>query len=188
MGTTIEAQSNGTTASSAPPARTGVTTFQGRPVTLLGPEVKVGDKAPDFTVVANDFSPVTLASSRGQVRILSVVPSLDTEVCDQQTRRFNEEAAGLDGVTVLTVSADLPFAQARWCGAAGLDGVRTASDHRDASFGLAYGVLVAELRLLARAVFVVDADDRVVYAEYVPDVGRHPQYEAALDAARGARS
>jgi thioredoxin-dependent peroxiredoxin len=171
-----------------PLERTDVTTFQGRPVTLLGAEVRIGDQAPAFTVLANDFSPVTLASSRGGVRIFSVVPSLDTEVCDQQTRRFNEEAAGLDGVSVLTISADLPFAQRRWCGAAGIDTVQTGSDHRHLSFGMAYGVAIAELRLLARSVFVVDANDRVVYAEYVPEIGRHPHYEAALDAAGKANS
>ncbi|GAA2601613.1 thiol peroxidase [Actinomadura fulvescens] len=160
------------------------TNFRGRPVTLLGDEVRAGDPAPDFTVLANDFTPVTLASSKGQVRIISAVPSLDTDVCDQQTRRFNEEAAR--DITVLTVSVDLPFAQRRWCGAAGLDSVLTLSDHRDLSFGLAYGVAVRELRLLARAVFVVDADDQVTYAEYVPEIGLHPGYEAALAAARAA--
>ncbi|MBQ1075038.1 thiol peroxidase [Micromonospora sp. C31] len=168
--------------------RAGVTTFRGRPVTLLGPEVRVGDPAPAFTALANDFSPVDLASSAGTVRILSVVPSLDTGVCDQQTRRFNEEAAALPGVSVLTISVDLPFAQARWCGAAGIEGVRTASDHRDLSFGLAYGVVIAEFRLLARAVFVVDAGDRVVHVEYVREVGEHPRYEEATAAARSASS
>jgi len=167
--------------------RTGVATFQGRPVTLLGPQLAPGDPAPEFTVLANDFSPVTLASSGGTVRILSAVPSLDTPVCDQQTRRFNEAAAGLDGVSVLTISADLPFAQRRWCGASGLDGVQTASDHRDLSFGQAYGVAVAELRLLSRAVFVVDSADRIVHAQYVPEIGQHPDYDAALAAARAAR-
>lgn len=166
--------------------RSGVTTFRGRPITLLGPELHVGDTAPDFTVLANDFTPVTLASSAGTTRIFSVVPSLDTDVCDQQTRRFNKEAARLDGVTVLTVSADLPFAQKRWCGAAGLSGVETLSDHRDLSFGTAYGVAVAELRLLARAVFVVDAADRLAYVEYVPEIGQHPRYDDALAAAARA--
>ncbi|WP_139491292.1 thiol peroxidase [Brevibacillus dissolubilis] len=167
--------------------RTGVTTFKDQPVTLLGAEVKVGDKAPDFTVLANDLSPVTLASSKGTVRIISVVPSLDTGVCDQQTRRFNEEAAKLEGVTILTVSVDLPFAQKRWCGAAGIEAVQTVSDHRDLSFGLAYGVAIKELRLLARSVFVIDANDKVVYAEYVPAVGQHPNYEAAIEAAKAAK-
>lgn len=164
--------------------RTGVVTFKGNPVTLVGNEVKVGDTAPDFTVLANDLSPVTLADSKGSVRIISVVPSLDTGVCDQQTRRFNEEAASLEGVRVLTISVDLPFAQKRWCGAAGVDRVQTLSDHRDLSFGTAYGVAIKELRLLARAVFVVDKDDKVVYAEYVPEVTQHPNYEAAIEAAK----
>lgn len=166
--------------------RTGVTTFRGKPMTLLGDEVRVGDTAPDFEACATDMSPVTLASSRGTVRIFSAVPSLDTPVCDAQTRRFNAEAASLTGVSVLTLSADLPFAQARWCGAARIDGVSTASDHRELSFGLAYGVAIKELRLLARSVFVVDADERVVYAEYVPEVGEQPDYDAVIDAARTA--
>lgn len=166
--------------------RTGVTTFQGRPVTLLGPAVQPGDTAPDFTVLGTDFAPVTLASSKGRTRIFSVVPSLDTAVCDQQTRRFNETAVGLGGVTVLTVSVDLPFAQKRWCGGSGLDAVATGSDHRDLSFGLAYGVVLAEFRLLARAVFVVDPSDRLVYVEYVPEVGLHPRYDDAIEAARSA--
>ncbi|WP_329107741.1 thiol peroxidase [Micromonospora sp. NBC_01699] len=168
--------------------RTGVTTFRGRPITLLGTEITVGSRAPDFTILANDFSPLTLASSAGSVRIFSVVPSLDTDVCDQQTRRFNQEAAAIGGVRVLTVSVDLPFAQGRWCGAAGIDGVETGSDHRDLSFGLAYGVAISEFRLLARAVFVVDADDQVVHVEYVPEVGQHPDYAAALEAAGKAAS
>jgi thiol peroxidase len=163
--------------------------MRGRPVTLLGDEARVGDKAPDFTVVAPDFSPVTLASSANSVRLFSVVPSLDTEVCDRQTRRFNEKAAAIDGVEVWTVSVDLPFAQQRWCGAAGLDGINVVSDHRDLSFGLAYGIAIAEFRILARGVFVVDAEDRVVHAEYVREVGQHPNYEVALEAAtKAARS
>ena len=166
--------------------RTGVTAFRGRPVTLLGPELSPGDTAPDFTLTANDFSPVTLAGTGRSVRILSVVPSLDTDVCDAQTRRFCAEADSLDGVSVVTVSADLPFAQRRWCGGAGLASVLTLSDHRDLAFGRAYGVAVAELRVLARAVFVLDAADRLVHVEYVPDSGSHPRYEEALDAARAA--
>ena len=124
-------------------------TFANNPVTLLGNEVKVGDKAPNFTVLANDLSPVTLADSKGSVRVISVVPSLDTGVCDAQTRRFNEEAATLDNVKILTISVDLPFAQARWCGAAGIDKVQTLSDHRDLSFGEAYGVAMKENRLIS---------------------------------------
>lgn len=161
-------------------------TFKGNPVTLLGKEVRVGDQAPDFTVLANDLSPVTLTDSKGTVRLISVVPSLDTGVCDQQTRRFNEEAANLPGVSIITVSADLPFAQKRWCGAAGIDKVQTVSDHRDFSFAEAYGVGMKELRLLARAVFVVDKNDKVVYTEYVPEATTHPNYEAAIEAAKTA--
>lgn len=159
-------------------------TFKGNPITLLGNQVKAGDQAPDFTVLANDLSPVTLDSSKGTVRIISVVPSIDTPVCDQQTRRFNEEAAALEGVTILTVSVDLPFAQKRWCGAAGIDKVQTVSDHRDLSFGQAYGVAIKELRLLARAVFVIDKNDKIAYAQYVPEVTNHPDYEAAVQAAK----
>ncbi|WP_453994432.1 thiol peroxidase [Bacillus nitroreducens] len=162
-------------------------TFKNNPVTLLGNEVKVGDKAPEFTVLANDLSPVTLADSKGSVRLISVVPSLDTGVCDAQTRRFNEEAAGLENVKVLTVSVDLPFAQARWCGANGIENVQTLSDHRDLSFGEAFGVAIQELRLLARAVFVVDSNDTVTYAEYVSEATNHPNYEAAIEAAKAAK-
>lgn len=155
------------------------------PVTLIGPELKVGDTAPDFTVLANDLSPVSLKDTSG-VRIISVVPSLDTGVCDAQTRRFNEEAAKLDGVQVLTISNDLPFAQARWCGASGLKDVKTYSDYRDHSFGKAYGVLIKEFKLLSRAVFVLDSNNRLVHVEYVPQAGQHPDYEAALEAAKRA--
>lgn len=162
-------------------------TFKGNQVTLLGTEVKVGDKAPDFTVLANDLSPVTLDSTKGNVRLISVVPSLDTGVCDQQTRRFNEEAANLGNVKVLTVSVDLPFAQKRWCGAAGIENVQTLSDHRDLSFGKAYGVAIEELRLLARAVFVVDSNDVVTYVEYVSEATNHPDYDAAIAAAKAAK-
>jgi thioredoxin-dependent peroxiredoxin len=161
-------------------------TFKGNPVTLLGNEVKVGDQAPDFKVLANDLSEVTLQDSKGQVRLISVVPSLDTGVCDAQTRRFNEEAANLDNVKILTVSVDLPFAQKRWCGAAGIESVQTLSDHRELSFGEAYGVGIKELRLLARAVFVVDSNDKVTYVEYVSEATDHPNYEAAVEAAKQA--
>ncbi|MEQ2527019.1 thiol peroxidase [Robertmurraya yapensis] len=162
-------------------------TFKGNPVTLVGTEVKVGDKAPNFTVLANDLSPVTLEDTKGQVRLISVVPSIDTGVCDAQTRRFNEEAAKLDNVKVLTVSVDLPFAQKRWCAAAGIENVQTVSDHRDLSFGEAYGVVMQELRLLARSVFVVDSTDTVTYVEYVGEGTDHPNYEAALEAAKAAK-
>lgn len=161
-------------------------TFKGNPMTLIGQEVKVGDQAPDFKVLANDLSPVTLANSKGTVRLISVVPSLDTGLCDQQTRHFNEAAAKLDGVTMLTISVDLPFAQKRWCGAAGIDKVQTLSDHRDLSFGEAYGVVMKELRLLARSVFVIDKNDKVVYVEYVPEATTLPNFDAALEAAKAA--
>ncbi|UOO41857.1 thiol peroxidase [Priestia megaterium] len=164
-----------------------VTKFKGNDVTLLGNLVKVGDKAPNFTVLANDLSEVTLDSTKGSVRLISVVPSIDTGVCDAQTRRFNEEAAKLDNVKVLTVSVDLPFAQKRWCGANGIDNVQTLSDHRDLSFGEAYGVAIQELRLLARSIFVVDSNDNVTYVEYLPEVTEHPNYEAAIEAAKAAK-
>lgn len=160
-------------------------TFKNNPVTLLGNEVKVGDKAPDFTVLANDLSPVTLKDSEGKIRLFATVPSLDTGVCDAETRRFNEEAAKLgDDVIVYTVSVDLPFAQKRWCGAAGIDRVVTVSDHKDLSFGKAYGVAIEELRLLARAVFVVDREGIVRYVEYVSETTNHPDYEEAIKAVK----
>ncbi|AZB43933.1 thiol peroxidase [Bacillus sp. FJAT-42376] len=162
-------------------------TFKGNSVTLPETEVKKGDKAPDFRVLANDMSEVTLADSNGKVRIISVVPSIDTGVCDAQTRKFNEEAAKLDNVTVLTISNDLPFAQKRWCAANGLENVITLSDHRDLSFGEAYGVAIKELRLLARAVFVVNSSDEIVHAEYVSEATNHPDYEAAIEAAKAAK-
>lgn len=160
-------------------------TFINEQVTLVGKEVHVGDKAPDFTVLANDMSPVTLQDSKGKVRLISVVPSLDTGVCDAQTRRFNESAADLgDDVVILTVSVDLPFAQKRWCGAAGVEAVQTLSDHRDLSFGEAYGVVMKEIRLLARSIFVVDKDDTVTYVEYVSEGTHHPNYEKAIEAVK----
>ena len=160
-------------------------TFKNGPVTLLGTEVKVGDKAPNFTVLANDLSPVTLENSAGKVRLISVVPSIDTGVCEQQTRKFNEAAAELgENVVILTVSVDLPFAQKRWCAAAGIENVQTVSDHRDLSFGQAYGVAIEELRLLARAIFVVDAEGTVTYVEYVSEATNHPDYEAAIAAVK----
>jgi thiol peroxidase len=164
--------------------RKGAVTLRGNPMTLVGPELKPGDKAPDFTVIGNDMKPVTLADTAGKVRILASVPSLDTPVCDAETRRFNEEAANLPGVEILTVSMDLPMAQSRWCGAAGVKNVRTLSDYRERSFGPAYGVLIQEIKLEARAVFVLDKDNTIRYAEYVKEVAEHPNYAAALDAAR----
>ncbi len=160
-------------------------TMRGNPITLLGPELKVGDSAPDFAVVGNDLSEVKFSSFRGKVCIISSVPSLDTPVCDTSTRRFNEEAANLGpDVEILTVSMDLPFAQARWCGAAGVDRVTTLSDHRDASFGEAYGLLIKGFRLLARAVLVTDRDGRIVYFQLVREIGEEPDYEAALAAVK----
>ncbi|MUM76851.1 thiol peroxidase [Pseudodesulfovibrio sp. F-1] len=165
--------------------RKGVSTLKGNPVTLLGPEIKAGDKAPDFSLVANDLTGRTLADYAGKVLILAAVPSLDTPVCDMETRRFNTEAAGLgDDVVILTVSMDLPFAQARWCGAAGVEAVQTLSDHRDASFGAAFGVLIKELRLLSRAVFVVGRDGAVAHAQYLKEITDEPDYAAVLEAAR----
>lgn len=166
--------------------RTGLVTLKGNPITLTGKEIKAGQKAPDAELVANDLSAVKLSSlSRGKVSIITAVPSLDTSVCDVETRRFNVEAGGLgDAVVVLAVSMDLPFAQARWCGAAGVKNVQTLSDHRDAAFGKAYGVLIKDLRLLARAVFVVDKEGVVRYVELVKEVASEPNYAAALDAAR----
>src|SRR5690606_5143098 len=161
-------------------------TMRGNPVTLVGNPVQVGKKAPDFTVLSQDLTPVTLADTSG-VRLIASVPSLDTGVCDAETRRLNEEATKLDGVSVLVISMDLPFAQKRWCGAAGIDKVQTLSDHRDASFGQNWGVLMKENRLLARAIFVVDSDNNVTYVEYVPEVTSHPDYEKALEAVKAAR-
>lgn len=167
--------------------RAGAATFQGNPLTLLGPELKVGDKAPDFGLLANDLSSVTLQKSAGKVRLISVVPSIDTPVCDHQTRRFNQEASNLgDGVTVLTVSMDLPFAQKRWCAAVGIDRVVMLSDHRDATFGAAYGTLIKELRLESRAIFVVDRQGGLKHVEYVKEITNHPNYDAALLAAKTA--
>lgn len=162
--------------------RKSATTLKGNPFTLIGSEIKVGQTAPDFTALAGDLSPVTLASSKGKTRLLVSVPSLDTPVCDAETRRFNEEAAKLSGVEVLIISVDLPFAQGRFCSAAGIKNVKCLSDHRDTSFGKAYGTLIKELRLLSRAIFIVGADDKVQYVEYVKEVATHPNYDAALNA------
>ncbi len=164
--------------------RAGAVTMKGNPLTLLGEEIKVGDKAPDFTALDNGLAPVELSSFRGKVCIVCSVPSLDTPVCDIEARRFNEEASKLGpDVAVLVVSMDLPFAQKRWCAAAGVSEVQTLSDHRDASFGAAYGVLIKELRLLARAVFVIDKEGVVQHVELVKEIADEPDYEAALAAA-----
>jgi len=165
--------------------RSGIITFKGNPFTLVGPELKVGDKAPDFEVVDNGLAPTNLATYAGKIKILSSVPSLDTPVCDTETRRFNQEAAALPGnVVVLTVSADLPFAQKRWCGAAGIDKVVTLSDYRSRSFAKNYGVLIQELLLLTRAIFIVDADDVIRYIQIVPEVTAEPDYAAVIAAAK----
>lgn len=165
--------------------RTGIITFQGNPLTLIGKELKPGTPAPDFRVVDNGLAPVTLADFTGKIKILSAVPSLDTPVCDTETRRFNKEAAALpDNIVVLTISMDLPFAQARWCGAAGIDRVKTLSDYQERSFAEAYGLLIKELKLLARAVFVVDAGNTIRYLQIVPEITEEPDYDAALNAAK----
>jgi thiol peroxidase len=171
--------------------RKAAATLRGNPLTLAGPELKAGQRAPDFTVVANDLKEVGLADGRGKVLVLSSVPSLDTPVCDTETRRFNQEAAGLgDGVEVWTISMDLPFAQKRWCGAAGVERVRTLSDFRHRTFGEAYGVRILDGPIAgvnARAVFVVGKDGTITHAQYVKEIGAEPDYGAVLDAARAAR-
>ncbi|MBI3678851.1 MAG: thiol peroxidase [Acidobacteria bacterium] len=164
--------------------RPGATTLRGNPLTLVGPDLKPGDAAPDFDMVDNSLQPVNLAATGNSVRIFSVVPSLDTPVCDAQTKRFNEEAAKLSGVDIYTVSMDLPFAQKRWCGAFGVERVKMLSDHRTGSFGSAYGTLIKELRIESRAIFVVDSNNMIRHAEYVKEVADHPNYEAALSAAK----
>ncbi len=165
--------------------RIGVVTLLGNPVTLVGKAMEVGAQAPEFTAVANDLSTFTFSSTRGGVCILLTVPSLDTPVCDLEVRRFNEEAAKLGGgVKVVVVSMDLPFAQSRWCGAAEAKQVQTVSDHREAAAGLAYGVLIKEARLLARAAFVVDPQGKIAYAQIVAEVADEPDYSGILAAAR----
>lgn len=162
--------------------RKDIITMKGQPLTLLGKGLEVGEPAPDFEALTNDLSPIKLSSFRGKICVISSVPSLDTSVCDTMTRRFNEEAGSLGGdVVVLTISMDLPFAQSRWCGAAGVENVQTLSDHRDASFGNAFGVLIKELRLLARAVFVVDKEGIVRYVQIVNELTNEPDYEAVLN-------
>lgn len=161
-------------------------TFKGNPISLKGNEIKVGDNAPDFRVLSTDLSEVTLNDYKGKTRLISVVPSIDTGVCAQQTRKFNEEANGIPGVVVMTISVDLPFAQSRWCASNGLENIHTFSDHRDLSFGEAYGVVMEELRLLARSVFVVDGNDKVTYIEYVSEGTNHPNYDKAIQATKEA--
>ena len=162
-------------------------TFNKSPVTLAGNEIKVGDKAPDFTVLSNDLKEVSLKDYEGKVKLISVVPSLDTGVCSKQTQKFNEEADTISNVDVLTISMDLPFAQARWSAENKVDKITTLSDHRDANFGENFGVLIKELRLLARSIFVVDSNDVVQYVEYVKEVTDHPDYDKALEAAKNCK-
>ncbi len=158
-------------------------TLKGNPLTLIGPELKVGDTAPDATLRENLVTDTTLGTLSGKTRVYSVVPSLDTPVCALQTKRFNEEAANLPGVELITISCDLPVAQSRFCGAEGIDTdrIKVLSDHKDADFGEKYGVLISELRIHSRAVFVVGADDKLKYVEYVPEVAEHPNYDAILE-------
>jgi len=158
--------------------------LRGNPLTLIGPELKAGDGAPEFECVDTGLQPITLAKTGAGVRIFSVVPSLDTPVCDAQTKRFNEEAAKLPGVDIYSISMDLPFAQKRWCGAFGVDRLKMLSDHRAGSFGSAYGTLIKELRIHSRAIFVLDGGNQIRHAEYVKEVADHPNYDAALGAVR----
>ncbi|MGX0610983.1 thiol peroxidase [Staphylococcus capitis] len=158
-------------------------TFKNDPITLSGQQVKEGDIAPDFTVLDNSLNQITLEDYKGKKKLISVVPSIDTGVCEQQTRKFNEEASQEDGV-VLTISVDLPFAQKRWCASNGLENVVTLSDHRDLSFGENFGVVMEELRLLARSVFVLDESNKIVYKEIVSEGTNFPDFDAALEAYR----
>lgn len=158
--------------------------MKGAPLTVLGPERKPGEKLPDFVLVDTNLKPVRAADTTGKVRIFASVPSLDTPVCDRETRRFNEAASALGGVEVIVVSTDLPFAQKRWCGAAGVDRVRTLSDYQTGSFGQAMGTLVKDLRLESRAIFVVDRGDTIRHVEYVPEIASEPNYDRALAAAK----
>jgi thioredoxin-dependent peroxiredoxin len=169
--------------------RFGAVTLKGRPLTVLGPVVKPGDGAAEVTLNDTGFdgSRKLLESTEGKVRLINVVPSLGTRICDAQTRRFNQEASGLgDGVVIITISVDLPFAQQEWCAAKGVDRVVTMSDHRDMAFGDAYGTHIKELRIEQRSVFVVDGHGLIRYVEYVPEISQHPDYEAALNAVRQA--
>jgi len=161
--------------------RKGLVTIKGSPLTLVGNEIRTPVNAPDVELLDNDLKPVKLSSFRGKVCIITSVPSLDTAVCDTETRKFNQEATKLGpNVVVLTISMDLPFAQKRWCGAAGVNNVITLSDHRDASFGTSYGILIKELRLLARAIFVVDREGMIRYTQLVKEVTNEPDYDAVL--------
>ncbi|OMF22391.1 lipid hydroperoxide peroxidase [Paenibacillus sp. FSL H8-0548] len=165
--------------------RTGAATFKGNPITLVGPELKIGDQAPDFSINKSLVENASLKDFSGKVKLISVVPSIDTGVCDAQTRRFNEEAGALgDNVVVLTISVDTPFAQSRWCGAAGVDKVVMLSDYKAHSFGEAYGVYIKEFGLDQRSIFVIDANDTIQYVEYLPEMTEHPNYELAINAVK----
>ena len=164
------------------------TILMGKPFSLAGPELKAGDKAPDFEMMDSSLRAVNLASTGTGVRIFSVVPSLDTPVCDAQTKRFEDEAAALPNINIYTVSTDLPFAQKRWCGTYGISRVAMLSDHKDTSFGDRYGTLIPDMRIESRAIFVVDPSNTIQYVEYVKEVGSHPNYDAALAAARTVAS
>ncbi len=163
----------------------GIATVGGNPITLIGPELKVGDKAPDFTVNKDLMEEKSLSDYAGKIKLISVVPSLDTKVCEAQTRRFNEEATKFgDGVAVLTISVDLPFAQDRFCSVAGIDNLDTLSDYKTHAFGKNYGVLIKELQLDMRSIFIIDQENTIRYVQYVKEMTDHPDYEAALNALR----
>jgi len=163
--------------------RTGVITFKGNPMTLIGPELNVGDTAPDFTVVDGGLQPVKLSDLKGQVVLISAVPSVDTPVCELQTKTFNEKAAQLNA-KVLTISLDLPFAQKRFCGAFQIEGIACLSDYKERSFAQAFGLLIKELALITRAVFVIGKDGKVAYKEIVKEVTEHPNYDKAIEEAK----
>ncbi len=165
--------------------RKAAVTLRGNPLTLVGNEIKAGANAPDVELLDNELKPVKISAFKGKVVVVSAVPSLDTPTCDMETRRFNTEAAKLgNNVVILTISTDLPFAQKRWCGAAGVDRVKTLSDHREAAFGQAYGVLIKELRLLARSIFVVDKNGVIQYVQHVKEVAQEPDYDAVIAAVK----
>ena len=166
--------------------RQGIVTFAGKPVTLVGHEIKVGEKAPDFTTLTTDLTPFSLSVLKGQVVVISVVPSIDTSVCDIQTRWFNEDAAKIDGLVVLSVSVDLPFALKKYCAAKDISTVKTLSDHKDLDFGLKYGFVIEELRLLSRGAVVVDREGVVRYVEYVPVISEQPQYDKVMVAVKAS--
>ncbi len=164
--------------------RTNVVTFGGNPVTLLGNEIKVGDKAPDFSAITISLQPVSLRDFDGKAKLISVYPSIDTGICSAQTRRFNEEAAKLDGLQVISISCDLPFALGRFCATEGIDKALTVSDHYALDFGLKYGFAIEQLRLLARGVVILDKENTVRYVEYVKEITTHPDYDLAISVAK----